>query len=200
MPIHSSLIDKPRLMTKLKAFYDHLKKNDGKIGTFKRGIEINYNNACNLRCKYCFTNSPNGEGVKHFLPTKKIKEIADEADELGFIEWDLQGGELLLWPDKLFEVLEAIRPERFYLYLTTNGWKLDKKMATKLAKYHVGRISVSVDSMDPEVHDELRGRKDSWRRAMEALKMVREAGMDPYLNITVGHYNAFNSDFEELLK
>ena len=24
--------------------------------------------------------------------------------------------------------------------------------------------------------------------------------MDPYLNITVGHYNAFNSDFEELLK
>ena len=24
--------------------------------------------------------------------------------------------------------------------------------------------------------------------------------MDPYLNITVGHYNAFNPDFEELLK
>ena len=68
MPIHSSLLDKPRLLTKLKAFYDHLKKNDGKIGTFKRGIEMNYNNACNLRCKYCFTNSTKGEGVKHFLP------------------------------------------------------------------------------------------------------------------------------------
>mgnify|MGYP003319298284 CR=1 FL=1 len=72
MPIHSSLLDKPRLLTKLKAFYDHLKKNDGKIGTFRRGIEINYNNACNLRCKYCFTNSTIGEGVKHFLPIEKI--------------------------------------------------------------------------------------------------------------------------------
>ena len=95
MPIHSSLLAKPRLLKKLKAFYDHLQKNDGKIGTFRRGIEMNYNNACNLRCKYCFTNSPKGEGVKEFLPIKKIKEIADEADELGFIEWDLQGGELL---------------------------------------------------------------------------------------------------------
>ena len=200
MPIHSALLDKPRLLTKLKAFYDHLKKNDGKIGTFRRGIEMNYNNACNLRCKYCFTNSPKGEGVKEFLPIKKIKEIADEADELGYIEWDLQGGELLLWPDKLFDVLEAIRPERFYLYFTTNGWKLDKKMAKKLAKYHVGRISVSVDSMDPKIHDDLRGRKDSWRRAMEALKMVREVGIDPYLNITVGHYNAKSEDLRMLLE
>ena len=160
---------------------------------------MNYNNACNLRCKYCFTNSPKGEGVKEFLPIKKIKEIADEADELGFIEWDLQGGELLLWPDKLFDVLEAIKPERFYLYFTTNGWKLDKKMVNKLAKHHVGRISVSIDSMDSKVHDELRGRKDSWRRAMEALKLVKEAGIDPYLNITVGHYNAKSEDLRMLL-
>ena len=80
----------------------------------------------------------------------------------------------MLWPDKLFDVLEAIKPERSYLYFTTNGWKLDKKMINKLAKHHVGRISVSIDSMDSKVHDELRGRKDSWRRAMEALKLVKE--------------------------
>ena len=200
MPINSSLLNKPKLLRKLKVFYDHLKKNDGKIGTFRRGIEMNYNNACNLRCKYCFTNSPKGEGVKKFLPLSKIKEIADEADELGYIEWDLQGGELLLWPDKLFDVLEAIKPERFYLYLTTNGWKMDKKMAQKLAKHHVGRISVSIDSMNPEVHDDLRGRKDSWRKAMEALKIVQEAGIDPYLNITVGHYNAKSEDLRMLLE
>lgn len=200
MPINSSLLNKPKLLRKLKVFYDHLKKNDGKIGTFRRGIEMNYNNACNLRCKYCFTNSPKGEGVKKFLPLSKIQEIADEADELGYIEWDLQGGELLLWPDKLFDVLEAIKPERFYLYLTTNGWKMDKKMAQKLAKHHVGRISVSIDSMNPEVHDDLRGRKDSWRKAMEALKIVQEAGIDPYLNITVGHYNAKSEDLRMLLE
>ena len=33
-------------------------------------------------------------------------------------------GELLLQPKKLFKVLEAIKPERFYMYLTTNGYHL----------------------------------------------------------------------------
>ena len=60
-------------------------------------------------------------------------------------------------------------------------------------------MSVSVDSMDEATHDEIRGKKDSWRRAIEALKHVQNAGMDPYLNITVGHYNAGAEDFEMLL-
>ena len=169
MTVSSSWFSKPRLVEKIKHFHDHLRKNDGKIGTYHRGIELNYNNACNLRCKYCFTNSPKGDHVKDFLPISKVKEIADEADELGFIEWDLQGGELLLWPDKLFNVLDAIKPERFYLYLTTNGFRADRKMIKELAKHGVIRMSVSIDSMDPEFHDEMRGRKDSLRRAMQAV-------------------------------
>ena len=56
-------------------------------------------------------------------------------------------------------------------------------MAKKLAEYKVSRVSVSIDSMDEKIHDEIRGRKDSWRRAIEGLEHVREAGMDPYLNI-----------------
>ena len=74
------------------------------------------------------------------LDINAIKKLADEADELGYFEFDLQGGELLLQPKKLFEVLEAIKPERFYLYLTTNGYYLDKDMAKKLADYKVSEF------------------------------------------------------------
>ena len=134
MPIASSLLNKPRLVKKLKDFYDYVNKNDGKVGTKTRGIDLNFNNACNLRCKYCFTNSPKGDHVKEYLDYKAIARLADEADELGYFEFDLQGGELLLQPDKLFEVLEAIKPERFYMYLTTNGYYLDESMAKRLAE------------------------------------------------------------------
>ena len=41
-------------------------------------------------------------------------------------------------------------------------------------------------------HDEIRVEKRSWKRAI-AVKHVRNAGMDPYLNI--GHYNA-NTDHQ----
>ena len=199
MPIHSSLLKKPRLVKKLRSFYKYVNENDGKVGTKTRGIDLNLNNACNLRCEYCFTNSPKGERVKDRLPLDVLARVADEVDELGYFEFDLQGGELLLRPE-ILESLEAIKPERFYLYLTTNGYHLDKKMAKRLAEAHVSRVSVSVDSMDEATHDRIRGRKESWRRAIEALKHVQEAGMDPYLNITVGHYNAFDPAFEELLK
>ena len=69
-------------------------------------------------------------------------------------------------------------------------------MAKRLAEAQSGRVSVSIDSMDEKIHDEIRGRKDSWRRAIEALKHVKDAGMDPYLNITVGHYNANTDHFK----
>ena len=104
-----------------------------------------------------------------------------------------------LQPKKLFKVLEAIKPERFYLYLTTNGFHLDESMAKRLADANVSRVSVSIDSMDEKIHDEIRGRKDSWRRAIAALEHVQKAGMDPYLNITVGHYNANTDHFKQLL-
>ena len=64
-----------------------------------------------------------------------IGNLADQADELGYFEFDLQGGELLLRPDLLFETLEAIKPERFYLYLTTNGYYLDRKWQKNLPNF-----------------------------------------------------------------
>ena len=200
MPIHSSLLNKPRLVEKLRSFHNYVKKNNGEVGTKTRGIDLNLNNACNLRCKYCFTNSPKGDHIKDRLPPEIIADLANQADELGYFEFDLQGGELTLRPDILFETLEAIQPERFYLYLTTNGFNLDQSMADKLSKHHVSRVSVSIDSMDEKTHDDIRGRKESWKNAIEALKHVQNAGMDPYLNVTVGHYNAFDPGFEELLK
>ena len=107
MPISSPLLKKPRLVKKLKDFYEYVKFNDGKVGTKTRGIDLNFNNACNLRCKYCFTNSPKGDHVKEYLDYDAIAKLADEADELGYFEFDLQGGELLLQPKKLFNSVAA---------------------------------------------------------------------------------------------
>ncbi|MBC7906146.1 MAG: radical SAM protein [Rhodospirillaceae bacterium] len=194
------ILAKPRVVEKFKSFLDYVRKNDGKIGTKQRGLDMNLNNACNLRCKHCFTNSPAGDHVKELLPIEKIADIANQADELGIFEWDLQGGELMLRPEMLFEVLEAIGTQRFYVYLTTNGTNMDAAMAEHLAAAGVNRVSVSIDSMEEAVHDSFRGKEGSWKQAIAALEHVKEAGMSPYLNITVGHYNAFSEDIEKLFE
>jgi len=195
-----SLFDKPRVMEKLRSFHFYVSKNNGEMGTKVRGIDVNFSNKCNFKCKHCFTRSPLGDHAAEELSIDKIGDIANQADALGIFEFDLQGGELLLRSDKLFEVINAIKPQRFYLYLTTNGYFLDEAMAKRLAKAGVSRVSVSIDSSDEKTHDEFRGCAGAFKRAIEALKHVKNAGMSPYLNITVGHYNANSEDIEKLCR
>jgi len=194
------VLEKPEVVKKLRDFHRYLRDNDGKIGTKLRGIDINLNNACNFKCEHCFTQAPSGKNVKEKLDVETIRRLANEAHELGIFEFDLQGGELLLDKPYLYEIIEAIKPERFYLYITTNGYYLDKDTAKKFAELGVSRVSVSIDSMQSQEHDDFRGHKDAWQKAIDGLKYVQEVGMEPYLNITVGHYNAFSDDIEELCK
>ena len=125
------LLAKPIVVKKFKSFHDYVKKNDNRIGQKQRGIDVNLNNACNLRCEHCFTNSPLGEGVKHRYRLK-LERIADEARPR-YLRVGLTRRRILLQPEYLFDSLKAIKTERFYMYLTTNGWHLDSEMAERLA-------------------------------------------------------------------
>ena len=158
---------------------------------------MNLNNACNLKCEHCFTLSPKGLRTNERMSTEKIADIMNQAHDLGIFEIDLQGGELLLNKEYLFKTLEAIGTERFYVYLTTNGYFMTKEVAEKLRSLGVDRCSVSIDSMNPDTHDTW-GRKGTWERAINTLKYVQDAGITPYLNITVGRYNADSEDLKLL--
>jgi len=151
------VFQKPIVAKKLRDFHKYLMKNDGKIGTKLRGIDVNVNNTCNFKCEHCFTEAPKNIHTKETLDLKTIERIANEADELGIFEFDLQGGELLVNKEYLYEVIKAIKPERFYLYVTTNGYFLDEEVAKTFAKLGVSRVSVSIDSMKPDEHDKFRG-------------------------------------------
>ena len=104
-----------------------------------------------------------GRKCKRDLAFRVVERVANEAHELGIFEWDLQGGELLSRPQILFDTLNAMKTERFYVYLTTNGWYMTEEIAQTLADLGVNRVSVSIDSMDSETHDRFRGRKGSWK-------------------------------------
>ncbi|MCR4817533.1 MAG: radical SAM protein [Fretibacterium sp.] len=194
-----SYINKKRVAKKLRDFHASVKSNGGKIGKAPRIIDLSYDNACNFKCKHCFTMAPEGVNCKEHMSWEMIRALADDADELGFYEFDLQGGELLINPNVFFKLVECVGSERFYLYLTTNGYFLDEKMAQRLAKAGVDRVSVSVDSLNAEEHDNFRGKPGAFDRAIQALKYVKAEGMEPFMNITVGHYNAFSQELETQL-
>ena len=195
-----SLMEKPQAMAKMHRLYRNIKKNGGRIGTNLRVLELVYSNACNFKCEHCSTRAPLGENADYLMPLDKVAELADEAHELGIVEWNMHGGELLTNKARLLELIRAIKPERFYVFLTSNGFLLTKETAEELAEAGVNRISISIDSFNPKVHDAFRGVEGAYAHAMQALEYVKEAGMDPFMNITVGHFNAFSEDVENLCR
>ena len=195
-----SLMEKPQAMAKMHRLYRNIKKNGGRIGTNLRVLELVYSNACNFKCEHCSTRAPLGENADYLMPLDKVAELADEAHELGIVEWNMHGGELLTNKARLLELIRAIKPERFYVFLTSNGYLMTRETAEELAEAGVNRVSISIDSFNPKVHDAFRGIKGAYERAMQALEYVKEAGMDPFMNITVGHFNAFSEDVENLCR
>lgn len=194
------LMEKPQAMEKFYKFYKAIKKDNWKVGNKLRILELVYSNACNFKCEHCSTRAPFGENAEKLMPLEKVSALADEAHELGVYEWSMHGGELLTNKARLLELIAAIKPERFYVFLTSNGYLLSEDVAYELAEAGINRVSVSLDSFVPAVHDSFRGVKGAHERAINALKYVKKAGMDAYMNITVGHFNALSQDVEDLCK
>lgn len=193
----SNLFSKTRMAEKMLALSRKYRMNHGHK-TDVKGFILNYSNKCNFTCPHCYTRSGAGEFGESTLTMDDIKRLADSADELGVYEIDIQGGEPLLNPE-LFHILEAIGTDRFYIYITTNGWLLDLEMAKKLKEAGVDRVSVSIDAFSKEEHDLFRKKEGSFERCMAALHNAKEVGMRPYVNIVVGHYNATSKELKDFL-
>ncbi|MDR1137065.1 MAG: radical SAM protein [Synergistaceae bacterium] len=195
-----SIFGKPEAAKKFHNYHRKITRDKNLRGKLSRVLELAYNNACNFHCQHCSTRAPLNDGQASLMPFEKIASLADEAHELGIFEFNLHGGELIIKPEQVFSLLDAIKPERFYTFLTTNGYLMTQELAGRLAASGVDRVSVSLDSMNPETHDGFRGVKGAHRRALDALEYVKSAGMRPYMNITVGHFNAMSDDLDDMCR
>jgi len=130
---------------------------------------------CNLRCPYCY-NQDNRSQLWH-APIGSYEQFAsviDEAAELGFREVKFTGGEALLNRDTL-RLARHARSKNLYVNLLTNGTLVDETNAREIVEV-VNSVSLSLDSVHPEEHDAVRG-KNTWEKVLQAIKLLREAGL-----------------------
>ncbi len=195
-----AMIDKRDVIRKVHAFMHNVRKNNNRIGKIPRAITINYNNVCNFKCDFCFSADPKNEHLKKALSFDTIKDLADQAHELGIWEIVLTGGELTLNKEKLIRLIHTFGSARFQIVLITNGYKLTQEYADELAANGLDCVAVSVSGMDAKEHDKSRGVAGSHARALQALKHVKNAGMAAWPNVIYGHHNADSQDLLDLLE
>lgn len=155
-----------------------------RYGRTVRDLRLSITDRCNLRCTYCMP----AQGLE-WLPTPDLLTTAEltrlgrlAVERLGVERIRLTGGEPLLRRD-LEEVIASLATLRTTsggkpdIALTTNGLGLEKR-AGALRKAGLGRVNVSIDSLDPQDYAAIT-RRDRLTDVLAGIAGAQEAGLDP---------------------
>jgi MoaA/NifB/PqqE/SkfB family radical SAM enzyme len=141
---------------------------------------------CNLECVHCINASgPRAPWLKP-LDADTARRAISEADALGVKEVYFTGGEPFLHPDILPLLGSAL--EVAPTTVLTNGALINEAMAESLAALAVRapyslEIRVSLDDVDPERNDRIRGR-GAWAKAVRAIRLLDACGLLPIVTAT----------------
>ena len=149
-----------------------------------RDLRVSVTDRCNFRCPYCmpaevFNESYGFLPKQEILSFEEIERLARAFVALGVRKLRLTGGEPLLRRElpKLIERLARIEGVED-LSLTTNGSKL-AEWAQALKDAGLRRVTVSLDSLDPEVFRRMNDRGLPVERVLEGIAAAERAGLSP---------------------
>lgn len=147
-------------------------------------IQIEITEECNFRCPFCYNNS--GISTQRDFPIEKWKSFLYELRDLGGVfQCGFSGGEPLLYKEELLELMQIVHEDHAGLVLLTNGYYLDKTYVDKLCQYNWYWIQVSLDSYRPDIHDKIRGKRGSFNKAIEALRLLKCAGLPAAISTVI---------------
>ncbi|MFI5227135.1 MAG: GTP 3',8-cyclase MoaA, partial [Candidatus Limnocylindrales bacterium] len=158
------------------------------LGRPLRDLRISVTDRCNFRCVYCMPREVYGRDYA-FLPRSMVlsfEEIARVAGlfvELGVEKLRITGGEPLVrrdLPDLVAMLAQVRRPggHPLDLTLTTNGAAL-RSLARPLHEAGLGRVTVSLDSLDDAVFRSMNGVDFPVARVLDGIAAAAEAGLTP---------------------
>ena len=159
-----------------------------RLGRALRDLRISVTDRCNFRCAYCMPAEVFGRDFA-FLPRSQVLDFEEVARlaaifvRLGVHKLRITGGEPLVRRDLpvLIGYLSALRTpegEPVDLTLTTNGSAL-RALAGPLATAGLGRVTVSLDSLDAAVFGAMNGVDFPVSRVLDGIAAARSAGLAP---------------------
>ncbi len=142
---------------------------------------IGITDSCFFKCKMCDkwkedvlvekigSSTPSMNDWKRFLDqlsemvSHKLKGPTDTRFEINFA-----GGEALSHPYTV-DLIKHASSLGFNTVIASNGWLINKRMAKRLHDAGLYGVNLSLDSLDPKIHDEYRGFKGATKGVMIAI-------------------------------
>ena len=114
--------------------------------------ELTY--ACNLSCVHCLSSS--GKRDPRELSTQQCKDVIDELERMQVFYVNIGGGEPTVRSD-FWELVDYATEHHVGVKFSTNGVRIDKAVAAKLAASDYVDVQISLDGATAEVNDAVRG-------------------------------------------
>ena len=146
-------------------------------------LRLSLTDRCDLRCSYCMPERMQFLPRAEVLSLEEAHRVAIAFIDRGVTKIRLTGGEPLVRRD-MIELVRALGRRigngLEELTLTTNGTQL-AEFAGDLAAAGVGRVNVSLDTLDSAAFERL-ARRDRLDAVLEGIAAAREAGLKVKLN------------------
>ncbi len=139
---------------------------------------------CNYRCRGC--NVWNDQSLNE-LSTEQVKSGLDILEKIGVLEIVFSGGNPLLRED-IKELLDYAS-ERFITTIYDNGSTAVKKIE---ALQNVDFIAISLDTLDKEKNDYLKGISGAWKNAMDSIEILKKEGINIGVSPTISQINLYD--------
>ena len=160
------------------------------LGRPLRDLRISVTDRCNLRCTYCMPASVFGPEYA-FLPRQEllsfeeIERLARVFVLLGVRKLRITGGEPTLRRDLPELIAKLVQIEGVDdVAMTTNGLLLPR-LAPELRAAGLHRVTVSIDSLDPEVFGRMNGLNVHPQKVLDGVEAALQAGLKVKINTVV---------------
>jgi len=145
---------------------------------------------CNLACRHCWL-SPKlqyGQNVFPALSIELFRSIIEQAIPLGMTWIKLTGGEPLMHPE-ILEVFRIIKEKNLGVSIETNGVLCTLELAVEIASLNKPSVAVSLDGINAQTHESIRGIKGCFDATLEGIKNLVQVGLKPQIIFTIMEYN-----------
>lgn len=149
-----------------------------------RDLRISVIDRCNFRCPYCMPKNTYDDDYEFLAPNDylsfaEIHRLVLLFAAHGVEKIRLTGGEPLLRP-RLFRLVELLSeiPSITDIALTTNGFLLAEQ-AEDLRAAGLQRVTISLDSIDPDIFKEMNGLGIPIDRVITGIRKAQEVGLSP---------------------
>lgn len=152
---------------------------------YRMDLALTY--GCNNHCAHCYNEPGRGKNVLNF---EQWKQVLDKLDEIAIPHVVFTGGEPTIVP-YLPDLVSYADHLGIVSGLNTNGRLLrNESLTEKLKAASLDHVQVTLESVDPEIHDAMVGAKGAWEETVAGIKMAVKHDIHINTNTTLLTHNA----------